>query len=210
VVCIKENLAEEAYRSLKKAVTLDPDNAYYNYAFGSVAVQRQDASEAIPYLKKYVELKPDDSKGKLALGAAYFYSHSDELAQKQFEPLVDVPEVAPVADYFLGRVANQQGRYADAIQELHQALKANPSFADAYAELGLLHLKQKQYPEAEKALRQALDLDPDSYTGNLNLMILYQRTRDPRADAQAKRFEEVRAQRAERAKELLRTIVVQP
>lgn len=210
VVCIKENLAEEAYRSLKKAVSLDPENAYYNYAFGTVAVQRQDASEAIPYLKKYVELKPGDSKGKLALGAAYFYSHSDELAQKQFEPLVGIPELAPVADYFLGRVANQQGRFADAIRELHQALEANPKFADAYAELGLLHLKQKQYPEAEKALRQALDLDPESYTGNLNLVILYQRTRDPRADAQAKRFEEIRAQRAERAKEFLRTIVVQP
>ena len=210
VVCIKEKLAEEAYRSLKKAVTLDPDNAYYNFAFGSVAVQRQDAGESIPYLQKYVEMKPDDSKGKLALGAAFFYSHADDLAQKQLEPLAGVPEVAPVAHYFLGRVANQQGRYADAIRELRQALEANPKFADAYAEIGLLQLKQKQYPEAEKSLRQALALDPESYTANLNLMILYQRTRDSRADAQAKRFEEIRAQRAERAKELLRMIVVQP
>jgi tetratricopeptide (TPR) repeat protein len=210
LVCVKENLAEEAYRSLKKAVTLDPNNAYYNYAFAGVAVERQDAGESIPYFKKYIELKPNDPRGRFALGAAYFYSHQDEEARSVLEGVENFPQTAAGAHYFLGRVANQQGRYADAIRELRQALGDDPKFADAYAELGLIHLKQKQYPEAEKALRQALDLNPESYTANLNLMILYQRTQDPRADAQAKRFEEIRARGAERAKEFLRTIVVQP
>jgi tetratricopeptide (TPR) repeat protein len=210
LVCVKENLAEEAYRSLKKAVTIDPSDAYYNYAFAGVAVERQDASESIPYFKKYTELKPNDPRGRFALGAAYFYSHQDEQARTVLEGVANIPQTAAGAHYFLGRVANQQGRYADAIRELRQALGDNPKFADAYAELGLIHLKQKRYPEAEKALRQALDLNPESYTANLNLMILYQRTHDPRADAQAKRFEEIRARGAERAKEFLRTIVVQP
>jgi hypothetical protein len=59
-------------------------------------------------------------------------------------------------------------------------------------------------------LRRALDLDPASYSANLNLMILYQRTHDLRAEEQSKKFEKTRQERAERAQEFLRTIVVKP
>jgi tetratricopeptide (TPR) repeat protein len=121
-----------------------------------------------------------------------------------------VPQTAAGAHYFLGRVANHYEQYAEAIKLLKEALKLRPQYADAYAELGLIYLKQKQYAEAEKNLRQALDLNPDGYTANLNLMILYQRTKDPRADDQAEKFGKIRAERAERSKEFLRTIVIQP
>ena len=210
IVCVEENLSEEAYRSLKEAVTLDPANASYNYALGAVAVQREDTHESLPYFKKYIELKPDDPRGRLALGAAYFYSHEDDEARKELEGVANSPQTAVGADYYLGRVANHQGQYAEAITLLKEALKLSPQFADGYAELGLVYLKQKQYAEAEKNLNQALDLDPNSYTANLNLSIVYQRTKDPRADAQTKKFEKIRVERAERAKEFLRTIVVQP
>ena len=211
MVCVKENLAEEAYRSLKKAVMLDPNNAYYNYAFAAVAVELKEyASESIPYFKKYIELRPQDPRGRLALGAGYFYNYEDEQARKVLEEVADIPQTAAAAHYFLGRVATHQGRFADAIKELEQALAAQPRFADAHAEMGLVFLKQNLYAQAEKSLRQALDQDPDSYTANLNLMILYQRTEDPRAEEQSKRFEKIRQERAGRAQEFLRTIVVKP
>jgi hypothetical protein len=41
-------------------------------------------------------------------------------------------------------------------------------------------------------------------------MILYRRTNDARAEAQAKRFEEINQMRAEKQKEFLRTIEVRP
>jgi Flp pilus assembly protein TadD len=207
---VEENLSEEAYRSLKEAVTLDPANASYNYALGAVAVQREDTHESLPYFKKYIELKPDDPRGRLALGAAYFYSHEDEQARKELESVANPPQTAVGAHFFLGRVANHQQQYVNAIKLLQEALKLSPQFADAYGELGLIYLKQKQYAEAEKILRQALDLNSDSYTANLNLLILCPRTKEPRTDEQAKKFDKIRAERAERSEEFLRTIVVQP
>jgi tetratricopeptide (TPR) repeat protein len=210
MTCVEQNLAEEAYQALKKAVTLDPNNAYYNYAMGAVASQREDASEAIPYFRKYCELRPHDPRGRLALGSAYFSSYDMEKAKKVLTTLVNDPETTAGAHYFLGRIANRRGDYAEATRQLQMALKAYPSYADAYAELGLVHLKQKDYPQAEEALQKALELSPDSYTANLNLMILYQRTGSPRADEQAKRFEEIKNERAQRAKEFLRAIRVEP
>jgi len=210
MVCVEENLAEEAYQALKKAVSLDPNNAYYNYALGAVASQREDASESIPYFQKYCELKPHDPRGRLALGSAYFNSYDTEKAEKVLESVSNDPETAAGAHYYLGRIANRKGDYAEAIRQLQMALKAHPDYADAYAELGLVHLKQKEYPQAEEALQKALKFRPDSYTANLNLMILYQRIGSPRAEEQAKRFEQIKKERAQRAKELLRAIRVEP
>ncbi len=97
-----------------------------------------------------------------------------------------------------------------AARELQQGLDANPKYADAYAELGLVLMKQKEYGRAEQALQRALELDPPNYRANFNLLILYQRNKDPRAKAQERLFEEVKKKRAERAAEFLRTIEVRP
>ena len=122
-----------------------------------------------------------------------------------------VPGIAALGDhshFFLGRIANQGGNYSEALNELQQALAAEPNYADPYAEEGIIYIKQRRYPAAEKALLRALAIDSDHYAANLNLMTLYQRTRDKRADEQAKRFEEVKRKRAETAKLALRTIEV--
>src|ERR1039458_6919535 len=78
LVCVQMNLAEEAYQALKKAVSLDPNNAYYNYAMGAVALEREEPSEAILYFQKYCQLNPHDPRGRLALGSAYFASHDED------------------------------------------------------------------------------------------------------------------------------------
>jgi Flp pilus assembly protein TadD len=208
IVCVEENLAEEAYQALKKAVTLDPRNAYYNYAMGIVTMQRTDASEAIPYLKKYCELKPNDPRGRLALGAAYFNSRDDELAAKILSAVAHDPKSASVARFYLGRIANRQGRYPEAIHQLKLAVQARPDYADAHAELGLVYLKQREYASAQEALEKALTLNPASYSANLNLMILYQRTKNPKAEEQAKRFAQIKDEWAKRAMEFMRTIEV--
>ncbi|PYV92524.1 MAG: hypothetical protein DMG05_04075 [Acidobacteria bacterium] len=210
MVCVDLDLSQDAYNSLKQAVSLNPNNPYYNYALGAVAVQRKDPSEAIPYFQKYCDLRPEDPRGRFALGVAYFYSSNSDLARKELERVVQYHETAAGAHYFLGRLAKQGDKLAEAMKELQLAVQANPNYAEAYAELGLLQLRQKEYAQAEKTLRRALEIDPDSYSANLNLLNLYQRTKDKRVDSQAQRFEEVKKRRSEKEEALLRTIEVRP
>jgi tetratricopeptide (TPR) repeat protein len=80
----------------------------------------------------------------------------------------------------------------------------------AYVELGLVRLNQREYPQAEAAFQEALKLNPDNYRANLRLLILYHRTRNPKAAEQAERFKRVSEQRAQRVEESLRTIEVKP
>ena len=173
-------------------------------------MQRKEANESIPYLKEYCELKPHDPRGRLALGVAYFNSLDDESAERVLSTVANDPPTAAAANFYLGRIDNRQGRDPEALRRLKLALQARPDYADAYAELGLIHLKQKEYAPAEEALERALRLRPDGYAANLNLMILYQRTKNPKAEEQAKRFEQLKEERAQRAMEFMRTIEVRP
>ncbi|MGH9395967.1 MAG: tetratricopeptide repeat protein [Terriglobia bacterium] len=210
MICVEMDLHQEAYVSLKKAVDLDPDDPYYNYALGAVLSQREDPRESIRYFKKYCALEPADPRGDLALGAAYYYAHDLNSARSAVLKVAHSKLTAAGANYFLGRIANDEGNWSEAVQYLQVAVRDDSDYADAYAMLGSAYLNQKAYGEAEKALLRALHIEPANYLANLNLMVLYQRTKDERAAAQARRFAAVRGEREQRAKLFLRTIRVVP
>ena len=93
---------------------------------------------------------------------------------------------------------------------MESALKSKPDYADALTELGLIYLTQKNYAEAGKYLRRALEINPQHHAANFNLLTLYSRTRDGREAAQAKIFEEIQKLREEKAQEFLRIVEVRP
>jgi Tfp pilus assembly protein PilF len=98
----------------------------------------------------------------------------------------------------------------EARRYIARSIQAVPAYADAWAELGLLQTRAGQFQEAEASLQKALSLDADNYQATVNLAALYQRTRDPRREAQAARLAEVQKRREERAQDFLRIIEVVP
>jgi len=210
VVCIELNLPLEARKSLDEAVRLDPENPYYNYALGAVAVNGRDPSQAIAYFEKYIERKPEDPRGRFALGVAYFYLASYEDATKNLRAIAARKETAPGAHYFLGRIAKLQDNLPEAQSELKQAVEADPHFVDALAELAQVHIKLERYDDARRELARAFAIQPDNFRVNANLLILYQKTKDPRASEQQARFEEIKKKRDQDEQLLWRTIEVKP
>jgi len=210
MVCVELKLPPEAERSLKEAVRLDPGNAYYNYALGSVLVNSKKSEEAIPLFRKFIELRPNDAHGRFALGVAYFEAYQMADARKEFLATSEQPETRMGAHLYLGRLALREDNLDDALAHLRQAVQANPSAPEAYAELGLVQIRRKEYAAASQTLARALQLAPDDYRSNLHLLILYQRTKDPRAQAQAGRVEQLRSAGEERERMLLRSLRIQP
>ena len=210
MVCVELNLGGEAYESLSRAVRLEPGNAYYNYAMGAVSMQRRDPSEAIPYFRKYRDLKPEDPRGGLMIGIAFLESAELESARKELEQAARHRETAAGAYFYLARLNRQEGKLPEALQALEESLAVHPNHAEAYAELGLIRLRSREYDLSEKALLRALELDPDNYSGNFNLLLLYRRIGDSRAEAQARRFEEVKNKRMQKTQDFLRQIEIRP
>jgi tetratricopeptide (TPR) repeat protein len=210
MICVELELGVEAYNSLKQAVALDPANAAINYAMGAVSLHRRDPSEAAPYFRKYASLKPDDPRGPLAVGVAGFMARDFASARPELERAARSPSTAAAANYFLARIAREENDVDRALALVDQALQAEPGYADAWAERGLLHLRKRELDVAEKDLRRCLELEPANYLGNLHLLALYQRSRDTRQEEQARRVEELSARREQQAEEFRRIIEVRP
>ncbi len=210
LVYVQLELGAEAYESLKKAVLLEPDNPGVNYMMGAVSLHRHDPSEAIPYFEKYVSLEPNDARGRFALGLARFHSKDFDGAQRDLAEVAERVETAVGANYFLARIARQSGRLGEARGHVDRAIQANPAYADAWAELGLLQTRAGQYAEAEQSLQKALSLDAENYQATVNLTALYTRTRDPRRDQQAARLDALQKKRGERAQDFVRIVEFVP
>ena len=119
-------------------------------------------------------------------------------------------ETATAAHYYLGSIALREHHPEEGKNELELALRAEPDYADALAQLGQYYLERKDYNQAEKTLAHALQVDRDHYSANFYLLTLYARTGDPRHDAQAKRFEQIKSLLDQKAQELLRIVEVRP
>jgi tetratricopeptide (TPR) repeat protein len=210
VICIELNLPLDARKSLDEAVRLDPENAYYNYALGSVALYGRDPDRALSYFEKYVKTKPEDPRGRFALGVVRFYLTDYEEATRDLRGVADKPKTAAGAHYFLGRIAKLQDNLPLAEIELKQAIAADPHFANALAELGLIDIRLRKYDAAGDELDRAFALEPDNFDVNADLLILYQKKGDPRAAQQQARFEEIKKKQAEDEHLLWRTIEVKP
>jgi tetratricopeptide (TPR) repeat protein len=97
-----------------------------------------------------------------------------------------------------------------AIEELKVALSSDPKNPDVLAELGQCHLMKRDYNAAEEDLQRALAINPDHYAANFNLMTLYTRTGDPRKEALAKHFEELKSRVWSENQEFMRMLEVRP
>jgi cytochrome c-type biogenesis protein CcmH/NrfG len=210
MICVELNLPADARKSLEQAVRLDPRNAYYNYALGAVLVQANNPDEAIRYFQQFRALRPADARATLAVAIAYFYSDRYDDARHELQSIADHSETRTAAQLFLGRMAMRDGNLAEAMDHLQRSIQADPSVIEPYTDLGMVYIDRKEYALAEKTLAHAIKMSPDDYLSNQRLLILFQRTKDPRADAQAIRVEQMRKTGEERARFLMRTVEVRP
>jgi len=210
MVCVELDLGVEAYNSLKHAAVLAPDDPAVNYAMGAVSLHRRDPAEAVPYFRKYSALKPDDPRGALAVGVAWFKAADFASARPFLARAAESVTTAAAANYFLARIAREENELDQALTLVEKAVAAEPAYADAWAERGLLRFRKRELEQAEKDLQRCLELDPDNYLGNLHLLALYQRTRDARREAQSEKVQALQARQEQKAEEFRRVIEVRP
>jgi Flp pilus assembly protein TadD len=79
-----------------------------------------------------------------------------------------VPKKA-MAAYNRATAFAQEGRRADAVRELEEAVTIDPEFADAHNDLAVHYFLFQRVAEAETSIRRALDLDPSFVTAHINL-----------------------------------------
>ena len=96
-------------------------------------------------------------------------------ARKEFEAELKVDPQSAGAEYYLGELARQDGKPAEAIDHYSRAVQLYPRFAEAYFGLGRALLDSDATERAIPALEKAVELAPDNPTAHLALATAYQR-----------------------------------
>lgn len=210
MVASEMELPIEARASLERALKLDPDNPAYNYAMGFVILSTRDASTATSYFQKFVNAKPLEVKGHYALGVASFASGDYARARQEMQIVKSDSRTAGGAEYFLGRIARQDENLDEAAEHLRKSIRLMPDFAESHTELARVLMLRGELAAAHTELDRALAVDPRSFQANTQLLVVYRRTHDARAEKQAQLVKDLDEDRSKRAELMLRTIEARP
>jgi len=151
---LAQNQPKRAIPSLERVLEIEPDNdlaryklAKINTAYGKPPDDDQILGETDNMLMEAALLR---AKGK--------YGAAEELYQSV---LAREPGNGKVYQ-LLGKLAMEQGHFADAAILLKRATSLAPESADIWVDLGNAYAEQERFDDAEAATRRAIQLQPDA------------------------------------------------
>lgn len=176
------------------ALATDPGSAAAHAGLGRVALARRQGAEAARELAAALAAQPQATSLHAQLAAAYRLAgqldRAREEAARYGEGKVSFPD--PFMDRLAagntggrghaarGTRALEAGQIALAVQELSEAVAADPADADAWANLGIARERQGDLRDAEEAYRKAIALAPEAPRPRYNLGTLLARRGEAR------------------------------
>jgi len=159
---------EEAGRSLRRALELDPKNALAHSYLGALYERQKEAAKAEESYRRAVETAPDDWLLRGRLGAFLYRTSRPAEAIPVFEEALARSDGSPTIASNLGAAYQQAGRLEDAAAALQRSLEADPT-PRGFSNLGTLLYYLGRYGDAAKAFENSVALDAGSYLrwGNL-------------------------------------------
>ena len=141
----------EARQSLDRALGLDPHSARSLFLYGVTLVNEGRNGEAEEYLRRAIATEPDNARFRFHLGAALLRDNRPVEAQKEFEKSIQSrPNYAP-PHYQLGKLLLDEDPQA-AAHELENAVRCDPTLAQAYYQLARAYAKLGQKGKSQRAL----------------------------------------------------------
>jgi len=167
VTCFQNGFFDEAITYLQEEIGRNPFHAEAYYYLGK-SYQETKNTAAVATFKKAIDLKPDYAEALCQLGILYLELNMASEAQNA---LWQAKEIKP--DYFeallnLGIAYGLKDEYENAVKVLQKATRLQ-SDSEAFYYLGYSYMKLADHSKAIGALRQAVDLDPESIQAYLAL-----------------------------------------
>jgi tetratricopeptide (TPR) repeat protein len=151
-----------AEKELEAATTLDPTNSHAAYELGQVYAAQKKYEKAIDAFSLAVKHESDDAMYHYKLGEAYFNANKLDPAKKELDRALQMNKRLYKAHWFLGKIAEGQGRFKDAALEWTESCKLNPGFGKPFAALGRLYFEWDHPQEALSVLTQGAQYARDN------------------------------------------------
>ncbi len=154
---------------IRRAIAIRPAADLFHINLASLCGAGGDTEEAITHFRQAIELNPQTPPmvhAELAQALA---------ASGKFDEAVHALQWAikrqanPNWLVMLSELLSRLGRQQEALDQLKEALRIRPDFADAHGALGLAMEREGRLEEAEACYRQALAIEPDLVAALNNL-----------------------------------------
>ncbi len=147
-------LLEAAHACYREAHALDPESFTWAYYLGVLAAGSGDVEGAAAAFRHALDLRADDAPTLIRLADLELEQGRIEQAEFLYERAVAAADSAASA-YGLGRVAEERGEYAVAIEHFERALALQPGASVIHYHLGQAHREQGRFDDAEQALARS-------------------------------------------------------
>ena len=168
-VLVKEKKYEEAEKSFKKVIELNPDNARAHNIRGTLVQILGKLDEAEESYRKAIELKPDYAEAFFNLGNEQNRLARLDEAEASLKKAIELKPDYADAYNNLSLTLDRLGRSEEAVAILRKVIGFKPYYAKAYSNLGNILQGEHKLDEAEKTYRKAIELKPDYAEAYTNL-----------------------------------------
>lgn len=141
------------------------DKEYKSFAYSTRAQVFLNINDTVHALKDYAQaiaLTPEDDRLYNARAQVYYEQGKYDLADNDYRKMISLKEGDVMGYMGLGRNANAQKRYEDAIKQFDYVNKLEPSYSSAYSFRAESYIGLKKYNEAIDDIITALGIDQDN------------------------------------------------
>jgi len=165
--------ALENYDKIIDKKELD-EKAWYN--IGLLYVEDKQLEKGLEAFNKALEINPNYQKAKFQIGlldsppmnpvlrtATHLYKQRKYQAGLDETYNIDPAEVDADVLYWRGNFLKKLNKKNEAIEQYTEAISLDDKHGEAYAQLGVLYFRKKNYEEAYEYLSKAAELNPDDH-----------------------------------------------
>ena len=141
------------------------DKEYMSFAYGLRANVYLNLGDTISALNDYgsaIKYTPDDEELYEKRAQVYFELRKYDLADKDYRQIMSLNQGSVMGYMGLGRNANAQNKFEDAIAQFNYVIKLASDYSSGYSFRAESYIGLKKYNEAIDDIIKALDLDYDS------------------------------------------------
>ena len=163
----------EALIEFRSAQQNDPQDGEVRLKLAETYLRIGDFAKAIEESVRAGDLRPDDSVAQLRAGALLLRAARFEDARDRAEKVLSKDTGNVEAHVMKANALAGLKDGAGALEEIEDAIEANPDRGITYTNLGALQLSRGNRAEAEQAFKKAAELDPKSAAPELALGNFY-------------------------------------
>lgn len=167
---------QRAIAELRNAVALEPTYADAHAVLALALGQSGFGNEALQLARKAVALDDQLAEAHAALAVASFEAWDWEGTQRAFERALALYPNSEDACANYGLALSAWGRHDEAVAWSGRFASRNPVSAGLHINYAIVLINARRYPEAERHVKLALDLEPQSFAAPLVLAQVYSLT----------------------------------